>query len=149
MTPAGQQVVRYGLLWIGVAVGVALLILPHKMPRFLEIAHHPAVTTGVVTEIRTGRYPKIAYSYTADGVFRSGKDNTSDCGRFRIGEVIKVYYATTDPTKTMVGDPAAAVRGEALSILAASLIVPNIVVFQVWRSRRKADRERLSHAAEK
>jgi hypothetical protein len=127
-----RHVVLYAIVWVVLAVGVAVLLGSLNLRDYMALARHGVATRGTVLKLEPEVHQTVRYSYRVDGVIHEGKGtvgrgNPCFCD-LTAGDRILVYYDAGDPRISVMGEPAPRLENELISVGAAALLFPSFLV---------------------
>jgi hypothetical protein len=132
---------KWAVAYLVLAISIASVIATQgSYFKLQELASNGVETTGQVTETHCDNHQTFSFQFRIDdrpysGIGMSGI--TQSCSESRAGDQVQVFYLPNTPAINVSGDPKAQLSNERLSIGAAALLIPAIVVLG-WRHRRNA-----------
>ena len=117
----------YAAVWLGVAfvIGViqgATLLKAHR------IEANVASTQGYVTEVRPEHHRSIQYAFAVNGRTYSGTALAGDdIYAMSVGRPLTIYYDQTDPTSSMIDNPAGGTRATTKDLVILLALFPTLV----------------------
>jgi hypothetical protein len=134
---------RIAFTYIALAAAVAAFLSYVGPLSLYSTLHSQGVPVqGAVTRRDCENHNSFWYRFETSGgsIVGSGKDGApKSCQALVPGDSVQVYYLPSDAKVNMSGNPAAALRNELTSIVAAAVILPAIAVWSYIRRRRKDD----------
>lgn len=121
-----------GGVFVALIWTVVMLVQGPLLVRLWELNQAATMTRGIVIAVDASDHNRVTYRYRVDGV----EYTNSEVGSFRKpGEVVTVYYASRQPSLSILGDPAKAFReGVIGTALLCAFFTAGIVV-SVLRAR--------------
>jgi len=123
------------LIWCLLVLGIALLLGGINLPRLIALNTAGAKTVGTVLSTEANNHRTVRYAYSVGGArYSSSAQGDPGAGdpRFadlRPGTRVGVVYDPANPSSAGLGDQAANLRNELLSVACAALLFPTLLVF--------------------
>ncbi len=131
----------YVVAWLTICGAQFAILAPLNVPILFGLVQHGQRATAAITQLDCGNHNRASYRFGVGRSRHSGTDAMPvNCEMLRIGDPIKIYYNTLDPTVSRAEEPKAALINELIAIGLACLLVPTGVVMVFWRwsaNRRK------------
>jgi hypothetical protein len=120
-------------LWLILALVFANGLSQINVPRLLHIASHGGTTAGTVIAKNPKDHNSVTARYAVEGVEYVVKTSfvvrpNPDKSSLAIGGPVVVFYAVDAPRVSSLGDPAALLQNEEVTIAMAAFVIPLCIV---------------------
>ena len=122
------------LIWIVLAFAIILILGSQNWLDYYNLMRNGVLTEGSIIIKEPESHRRIYYSYFVDekpynGLGHGGYGNPS-FEKLQIGEKVRVFYLSSNPKKSCLGNPKELLENETIFIVLAALFVPSIIVFR-------------------
>lgn len=129
---------RFVALYLALAVGIAGgLSLVGKFWTYAKLSGGAVETNGVVRTQTCSDHLSFRYEFSVSGRSFEAISTSDECTKLAPGTALTVFYLAADPTLSVIGNPHAHLKNEAISIGLAALVLPGLLLWGYAR-RRKA-----------
>src|ERR1700722_15935104 len=123
---------RYVAAWFVLAIVTAAGLGSMNWRFYHEIALRGVSTSGVVLELLPKIHDTIRYQYKVGEREFTGRRSpwlpNPSVAELKVGQAVVVYYVPQTPEHSVVGDPKPMLANETLTIVAAALTLPILIV---------------------
>jgi len=120
--------------WLVLALGLGALVGGQNLRRYYLLATDGIKTQGVVVDTEPQNHQLVRYSYQVAGISQAGVSNIGygnpPFASLHAGAPVLVYYDSSEPTSSVLGEPAPRLSNEVVSVALVMLLFPSLIV---WR----------------
>ena len=129
---------QYSILWVAVAIPIALVAPYSDVYKFYGIFKHEAFIDGIAIEKRPADHQSIRYRYVVNGVVYAYSlgASKSEFDSVHIGDSMRIIYDSQNPAAAISGDPLKTLVGEFLTLAFIVLGSPSLFCAYVFFRQR-------------